>query len=537
MHRQPCRPADGEDPTTLCLTAFLDVTSSGTNPRITLANLGQADLTLGFTGDANVDIRFRTGVGSGPDFPSVLGKFHLYWGFSGSTEQAPNDTSLLITFDGLHLDAGEFIGRFLGPMVKGIKNVTKPLKPVIETLQGEVPIISDLRKLVGEGPGDDARPARGGERERPLARALGPAARPLRQRAPVRQRRPPDPARQLARLVHGRQHARAGAAADTRAGGQGHQERRRGHEPDEPARSLGAGTPADEREGRGSTFGVCGMTFPFLGDATQIFGVLMGKDVTLIRYDAGTFKAGAGFGYCFPPLLIGPVPVEICIGGSFEVSGRFAMGYDTSGMRKLLEGGTGTALLDGIFIDDYDADGEEVPEIKFTGTVYAEGAVSVDIIKVGIRGEIIFTTNLDLDDRPNPDGKLRIEEIIDKLSNPICLFDVSGKIEASLSAFVEIDLFFITKRFSIEIVRITLLEFELKCEPEAPELADVLDGGNRLILNIGDTAQGDETSETSRRTTRTRSSSCGRWRPSRPARTAARRASRSRASGSRRTTT
>ena len=154
------------------------------------------------------------------------------------------------------------------------------------------------------------------------------------------------------------------------------------------------------------------MTFPFLADATQIFGVLMGEDATLIRYDAGTFKAGAGFGYCFPPLLIGPVPVEICIGGSFEVAGRFAMGYDTSGIRKLLEGGSGTALLDGIFIDDYNAAGEEVPEITFTGTVYAEGAVSVAIISVGIRGEIIFTTNLDLDDRPNPDGKLRIEEII-----------------------------------------------------------------------------------------------------------------------------
>ena len=81
--------ADGEDPTTLCLTAFLDVTSSGTNPRITLANLGQADLTLGFTGDANVDIRFRTGVGSGPDFPSVVGKFHLYWGFAARPSRRP----------------------------------------------------------------------------------------------------------------------------------------------------------------------------------------------------------------------------------------------------------------------------------------------------------------------------------------------------------------------------------------------------------------------------------------------------------------
>ena len=212
---------------------------------------------------------------------------------------------------------------------------------------------------------------------------------------------------------------------------------------------------------RGSTFGVCGLTFPFLGDAGQIFGVLMGKDATLVRYDAGTFGAGAGFGFCFPPILIGPVPVQICIGGSFRVEGRFAIGYDTSGLRKVLEGGTGTHLLDGIFLDDYDANGAEVPEVKFIGTVYAEGAVSVYIFKVGIRGEIIFTTSLDLHEDDPQDGKLRIEEIISRLVNPLCLFDVTGKIEAALSAFVEIDLFITSIEFSIEIVRITLLEFDL----------------------------------------------------------------------------
>ena len=34
------------------------------------------------------------------------------------------------------------------------------------------------------------------------------------------------------------------------------------------------------------------MTFPFLADASQIFGVLMGQDVTLVRYDAGTLRRG-----------------------------------------------------------------------------------------------------------------------------------------------------------------------------------------------------------------------------------------------------
>ena len=103
------------------------------------------------------------------------------------------------------------------------------------------------------------------------------------------------------------------------------------------------------------------------------------------------------------------------------------MGYDTSGLRKVLEGGTGTHLLDGIFIDDYDANGAEVPEVKFTGTVYAEGAVSVYIFKVGIRGEIIFTTNLDLHEDEPRTASCGSRRSSRKLTNPICLFDVDGQ--------------------------------------------------------------------------------------------------------------
>ena len=187
------------------------------------------------------------------------------------------------------------------------------------------------------------------------------------------------------------------------------------------------------------------------------------------------------------------------------------MGYDTSGLRKVLDGGTGDHLLDGIFLDDYDANGAEVPEVSFTGTVYAEGAISVYIFKVGIRGEVIFTTNLDLHEDNPQDGKLRIEEIISRLNNPLCLFDVSGKIEAALSAFVEIDLFITSIDFSIEIVRITLLEFNLDvCEPEPPVLARVdVVSGVEAVLHMGNLTE--RSKRNIKRTRSTRSSPSGRW--------------------------
>ena len=229
-----------------------------------------------------------------------------------------------------------------------------------------------------------------------------------------------------------------------------------------------------------------GLSFPFLEDASQIFGLLVGRDATLIRWDAGTLKASAGISYDFGPIMVGPVPITITLGGEIGVEGRFAIGYDTSGIRKLLDGGSGVALFDGIFIDDLDAQGNDVPEIVFRGRVFAGASVDLVIISAGVRGGIELTFTLDLDDRPDPDGKLRIEEIVDKLANPICLFEVGGKIEAFLEAFVKIDLFFYSEEFSFELVRITLLEWSSACEPPAPKPA-TQDGGV-VYLNIGSRA-------------------------------------------------
>ena len=163
----------------------------------------------------------------------------------------------------------------------------------------------------------------------------------------------------------------------------------------------------------------------------------MGKDATLVRYDAGTFGAGAGFGFCFPPILIGPVPVQICIGGSFRVEGRFAIGYDTSGLRKVLEGGTGTHLLDGIFIDDYNANGAEVPEVKFIGTVYAEGASASTSSRSASEARSYSRPTSTCTRTTRRTASCESRRSSRRLKNPLCLFDVSGKIEAALSAFVE----------------------------------------------------------------------------------------------------
>ena len=96
-------------------------------------------------------------------------------------------------------------------------------------------------------------------------------------------------------------------------------------------------------------------------------------------------------------------------------------------------------MLDGLYIDDYDAAGNETPEMTLTLAVQLEGSVSIKIFRVGIYGGVSITIAGDLND-PNQDGKLRIKEIR-AVENPICLFELSGWLDFFFGFFVEVDLF------------------------------------------------------------------------------------------------
>ncbi len=455
--------------------------------------------------DTQVNLRFRTGVPAlqSAGFPSVVGTFHLDWGFTksagGPTVDDPS-RPLTVSLDNIHLDASAFFQAYLKPTLDEVRNITGPFKPVIDTLNAPLPVVSDLAEMVGEPPvtllglmeaisgnnltvikslaafisfavdlASDPNFANG-----MIPLGLGDAGGAFNVDTALA-KTAQGPA-EAAKLVQTAGETAKNLLTKPVAPGTGNNS-----SAVTKASNTALGLTRDNLPG---TFGVPGLTFPFMSDAGQIFGFLMGQDLTLVRYDIGTLRATAGFSYNFGPFFIGPVPVTAGIGGSATLEGRFALGYDTSGLRKVLSGGSGVHLFDGIFIDDLDASGVDVPEIKLIGEVYARAGVTVFVATAGIEGGITMTVGLNLDDRPEPDGKLRIEEIFNKLSNPICLFEVSGKLEAFLRAFLEINYFIGSKKWDWELVRITLLDFSAACEPPRPVLA-ALGADGTLTLNMG----------------------------------------------------
>ena len=298
------------------------------------------------------------------------------------------------SFDDLHLDVGGFFGSLVGPAAEQIQNVTKPLKPVIDTVRAPLPVVSDLSQAVG---GDPITVLSLIELQRCPDGSCTQLIRNILDIIDFVNNLPADGGTFLIPL------------GDPDLGLPGSfdldlSELRGGPKtPDQAGKLIDFSTAETSKV----TFsGVdrtpASLTFPFLDDSSQIFSLLMGQDIVIVRYDAGTLAASAGFQYTYGPFFAGPVPLEVSIGGSATLKARFAMGYDTSGVRKVLDGGSGLALIDGIFIDDLDTNGCDVPEISLIGEVSAGAGVSLGIVAAGIEGGVRMTTDLNLDDSAGP---------------------------------------------------------------------------------------------------------------------------------------
>lgn len=476
------------------ISASLDVTGSGTEPnRLGVQDFlsGAAGAAFALSGNALFNVSFRTGFREDENagFPSVLGKIRL--GFDSplsltvdSNGAVTNLPTFVADFSGLQLDIGKFGSEFLNPITEQIKKVTSPLKPVIDTLQAPLPVLTQLAALVGEPPvtllsliqaisGQDLRLIQS------LLSIIKLANEGLSDTPGVID---------LGAFAVDTAMAKSGAVAPNDAG----KLIKAGSELGLPAtltipgNSSTPNTPALSSaadDGRPTTFGVKGLDVPFLKSPGEIFKLLMGQDITLISYDAGTLQATAGTSISFGPFFIGPVPVTVFIGGSATVKGRFGLGYDTSGIRKVLDGASGEHLLDGLYLFDH-YNGVDLPEITLIGRVFAGAKVDIFVASAGVEGGIELTVDLNLNDSPTNDGKLYIEELIARLQNPICLFDVSGALDAFLNFFLEINLFITSKKFTFEIIRVRLLDFSSSCSNTPDPVLGTYGGGDGETLNL-----------------------------------------------------
>ncbi|HVK20939.1 MAG TPA: calcium-binding protein [Actinokineospora sp.] len=445
--------------------------------RIALADLVDIDQVTSVSLKAAVGIDWDFDVSAGP-LPGISGWFHLKWAWE--LGQKPGDGDPEIAFNNIQLNAGEFLGSVLKPIVEKIALFTKPIQPILDQLYAPIPVLSDLSRAVGGGDVNLVTIAKefstlaggpdlefvdkilktiqlvsqivnnGGAIDVGSFQVSGAAAKTTTNS--------PDNAQSLITNPN-LTHTDLRAEMDAQSG--------------------------KELVGEGKSGNSAGFSFPILKDPAKLFGLIMGQDVDLMRFDSGPLRLAFSYSQSFGPVYA-PPPVLVNISGSASVEAQFRAGFDTYGLRKAIETKQAAEILDSIYLVTQDDAGKPLPVVTFRGELAAGAAVSVVLIEVGIKGGVALTINLTWAD-PNNDGKFRFFEFSKiALQNPMCLFNMDGRLSLFLKVYITLGFSIFSVSFDFTLADITLLDFSVKpnCEPPPPILAH--EDGGTLILHVGD---------------------------------------------------
>ncbi|MAE67893.1 MAG: hypothetical protein CMJ18_26865, partial [Phycisphaeraceae bacterium] len=440
------------------------------NEHLTLAEIasfGASEIFSGpiFTGIADVNLDAVTSFGGPAVFPSIAADLSLDWAFN--TSVAPiGSTDPSIRFDQVRLNLGEFISNFAGPIISDIQGVLEPAQPIVEILTQPLPVLSDLSggdvTLV-----DLARIFGGptGSRVADFAQALIDINN-LVNSIPTA-----DP---NIWIDLGSFEVSGSAAGDTAMTG-GLTPMNPAPDPDPVGQvSSKGGTSSGQfvnnlRGARGS------FEIPILTDPSVAFGLLLGNDADLLRYDAPPLGVDFTYSQFFP---VPPFPLLGAeLAGRVFATADFEFGFDTTGIRRFTQTGNFLDVFDGFFVADLDDAGVDVAEVRFGGSLTAGAKLELLLAEAGVRGGVFANIDLNLHDIPEPttglaDGKIRGDELLRNLQlGPIHVFDVSGRVDAGLEAFLEINLLLTSITKTYELARLTLLDYDF---PRPPDVFPVL---------------------------------------------------------------
>src|SRR5262249_14185256 len=82
--------------------------------------------------------------------PGTRAKLRLHWPW---TAQDPGNLTNfdVLAFKDVEIDPGALLNKVLGPMFQQVARLFKPLKPLIDTIRAPIPVLSDLSHAVGGG--------------------------------------------------------------------------------------------------------------------------------------------------------------------------------------------------------------------------------------------------------------------------------------------------------------------------------------------------------------------------------------------------
>lgn len=423
------------------------------NGRLSLSEMFGGDfsdvITHSLTAQADAAIRMELSAGDTSFLPRLRADLIVDWNYGPGAE--PNG----VAFENVQMNLGDFFSGFAGNTLREVQKILDPVQPVINTLTARLPVLSDL-----------------GGRDVTLvdvARLFGRADVADFITSVI----------QVNDLITGLPPIEAGTWVDlggfdldpTALGGyEGVGSTPSTMKQDlqfsistEPSQTPltqtgnagGGGWTNNLSNAKGS------LSFPLLESPSTAFKLLLGKDVDLFLYDAPAL----GIDFTYYQNIPTPIPFLFAeLGGRIAAVADFAFGFDTTGINRFKQTGNAIDIFDGFFVSDRanpDGSGADVPEVYLRGSLTAGAKVDFLIAEAGVRGGIFADVNFNLHDS-DQDGRVRAGEIAENFAlGPVHIFDVDGKVDAGLTAFLNVDLFLFQINEEYEIARVNLLDFEV----------------------------------------------------------------------------
>jgi Ca2+-binding RTX toxin-like protein len=490
---------DGTPAVTLSALFGLDITDPNGDGKLTfqeLATLGPGfDPVIEISGSADLDLTADFG-GLSEDIAEIFPSISTALGFTATLDALGADFGISrLEFNDISIDAGALFTDFIFPIISQIEEALDPFDPIVETLTSPVPVISDLR-------GDDVSLV---DLAVEIGSSIGLNLGWLNAVVDIFE---------LVEFVGNLNPSDIEGGIPFGSIDLTPALTTRGMDVDFSQLDLndyvvnqGNGTVMDAEAAAMSgdlgptlmrTGGIRGggFEFPLLSDPLSAFGLLLGQDADLFRYNMAPLIFQFNFSAFFS--VVGPIGVRLS--GSLGAEVNLGFGYDTSGIRKAVDlidaggnvGQIAFAVIDGFFLIDKVDDGTgnlvERVEARIFGSISAAVELNIVVAAAGVEGGIEATFNADLNDL-NDDGKVRLSEVIEiveQTNNFACLFEFSGQIDAFLDAYARVGFPPLGKRWDFELARVTLLSFSFDCELNDPVLAS--QSGDVLLLHMGPNA-------------------------------------------------
>ncbi|MAD08756.1 MAG: hypothetical protein CMP86_15250 [Gammaproteobacteria bacterium] len=185
-----------------------------------------------------------------------------------------------------------------------------------------------------------------------------------------------------------------------------------------------------------------GFEIPLIDDPSNAINLLLGNNVDLFKWRMPETGMSSEIHRSFP-IFSG---IEGVIGGGFGVDTSLGFGFDTTGLESWKNSSFAPAdswkPFNGFYVDDRDADGRDRPEFELNATMEAGLGVSAGVVRSNITGGLEAAAGLDLLDvgevSGTDDGRIYGDEIVNRISNPLSLFEMVGSLGAFLQARVQI---------------------------------------------------------------------------------------------------